>query len=901
MNDISGKSRTSIALLIDWAENMYHIDLINGVRSKAQEFECNLIIYVGGCINSPRKWESPRNVIFDMLSGESISGIVVSSATVGHFSTFEQISKFCNKYVTMPVVSVSVPVEGIPSVVADNKVGFRRLLLHLVKDHHYKRIAFIKGPEGNPDVRERFEVYKSVLSEFGLAIENELVEKGEFIWQSGEEAVMNLIGRKHLQIDAICAANDEMAIGAAEALLKLGLRVPEDIAVTGFDDQDLSRFMSPPLSTVKQPIFEQGQRAVELLLALMAGEKVPLRTLIPTEVTIRESCGCMPELVRKNPAVYSASTSAGPDSHDANPRAESSVSIRKEIGNLVLPGEDRAKLDALLFDGKTGNDDKYFFEAFLEILRRTAIDGSEEPYFQEFIDSLRNIAVKKVSSIQEMAFVSDRLHRASLLVTEVFRNRERYLNTLFGKGVRDFRDLSEEMVSIEEIGDIFHIIAHYMAYIGILGFYFCLYEQDDPGMLSLKPTPLLRLISAISPRGELPIPEAGIVYPTNTLLPREYLPQDRQYTIDVEPLFFGTHHLGLALFEFDTKQGLVQSTMQRMFINSVLKVAVFLKQVQNHSLNLEAQVKARTEALSGANEQLQKLNEEHRKAEAEVKRLNEDLEKRVNERTSELLDANTELKKILRALKNTQAKLVQSEKMAALGGLVAGIAHEINTPIGIGVTATSHLDVSIKELERRFKEGKLKKSDLIEHISANKDTAKMILSNLNRAFDLIRSFKQVAADQTSENKRLFKIKEYINEVLLSLKPQIKKTGHSISIVCPDDLAIESYPGPFSQIITNLVMNSIMHAFDEGTVGEISIAISREDDMIRLVYSDNGKGIKNEHLKKIYEPFFTTKRGRGGTGLGLHLVYDIVVRMLGGTIECESEEGKGTSFTIVFPV
>jgi signal transduction histidine kinase len=188
----------------------------------------------------------------------------------------------------------------------------------------------------------------------------------------------------------------------------------------------------------------------------------------------------------------------------------------------------------------------------------------------------------------------------------------------------------------------------------------------------------------------------------------------------------------------------------------------------------------------------------------------------------------------------------------------------------------------------------------MEHIRASKDTAKMILSNLNRAFDLIRSFKQVAVDQTSEKKRQFKIKEYIDEVLLSLRPQLKKTGHLITIRCPDDLSITGYPGPFSQVITNLVMNSIMHAFDGGVIGEIVIAISKNEDSIHFVFSDNGKGIKKEYLKKIYEPFFTTKRGHGGTGLGLHLVYNIVVNTLGGTIECASVEGKGTTFTIVFP-
>ncbi len=889
MTGKAGRSRTCIALLIDWAENMYHMDLINGVRSKAEENDCNLIIYIGGCINSTRKWESPRNVIYDMVSSKTVSGIVVSSASIGHFSTFGQITDFFSKFSDIPLVSISVPVEGIPSVITDNKSGLRKLLLHLINDHGYERIAFIKGPEGNPDASERFEVYKSVLAERGIAIDDNLIEAGEFVWQSGEEAVHNLVTMKRIYPDAICAANDEMASGAAEALMKLGMRVPEDVAVTGFDDQDLSRYMNPPLTTVRQPIFEEGQLAVERLIALISGEKVQMRTTIGTELKIRESCGCMPEIARKKGAKGHSRVRTKSETTRRDDQAESDapISIREEIGHLVLTKEDRTLLEQALFEDTRGDDKLGFFESFLEVMRRNVIDGSEETYFQDFVDLLRKKAVKKAASVEDFSLVSDRLHRASLIITEIFRNRERYYNTLFGKGTRDFRDLSEELVSIEEMEDIFRIISKYMSYIGIRGCYFSLYEQEVPGTLSSSPAQSLRLVSAITPAGEAAIPESGVVYETRFLIPDEYLPSDRQYTIDVEPLFFGKHQLGLALFEFDTSHGLVQSTMQRMFINSVLKVAVFLKQVQIQTLNLEDQVKVRTEALYKANELLKKLYEDQMRAEAEVKRLNEDLEKRVTERTSELLEAN--------------AKLIQSEKMAALGSLVAGIAHEINTPIGIGVTAASHLEVSLKELDRRYKEGMLKKSDLDDHISSNKDTVRMILSNLNRAFDLIRSFKQVAVDQTSENRRFFIIKEYINEVMLSLKPQLKKTGHKIVVNCPDGLGIESLPGPFSQIITNLVMNSITHAFPDGTVGEIVIAISVEEGRIRLVFSDNGVGIPKEHLKKIYEPFFTTKRGRGGTGLGLHLVYDIVVRRLGGTIECDSEEGKGTTFTITFPV
>lgn len=263
--------------------------------------------------------------------------------------------------------------------------------------------------------------------------------------------------------------------------------------------------------------------------------------------------------------------------------------------------------------------------------------------------------------------------------------------------------------------------------------------------------------------------------------------------------------------------------------------------------------------------------------------------------------ANSELKKTLQTLQQTQEQLIQSEKMVSLGGLVAGVAHEVNTPIGVSITAASYLEERSRELKELFESGKLKRSDMEKYIETSTDTIKILMLNLQRASNLISSFKQIAVDQSVEEKRNFNIKEYVNEVLLSLNPKLKKTKHVVSVQCPDDLEIYSYPGALSQIITNLVVNSLVHAFDEDDEGNISINIYTDSDVVNIIYSDDGKGIDNGDLGKIFDPFFTTKRGQGGTGLGLNIVYNIVTQEYGGNIKCISEPGKGTTFIIKFPL
>jgi signal transduction histidine kinase len=242
-----------------------------------------------------------------------------------------------------------------------------------------------------------------------------------------------------------------------------------------------------------------------------------------------------------------------------------------------------------------------------------------------------------------------------------------------------------------------------------------------------------------------------------------------------------------------------------------------------------------------------------------------------------------------------------SEKLAALGGLVAGVAHEINTPVGVALSATSTMAEKNRILSDMFAKGEMKRSDLTEYLESTREGVEMSLLNLNRASDLIRSFKMVAADQVSESRRSFNVREYVGQVLLSLRPKLKKTAHRVEVVCADDLVIESYPGAFSQILTNFIVNSLTHAYDAGQVGLIRIEISKCDGMLNLTYSDDGRGIAPEMQDRIFEPFYTTARAKGSTGLGLHIVFNIVTGTLGGTVTCCSAPGEGTTFQVRMPV
>jgi signal transduction histidine kinase len=267
----------------------------------------------------------------------------------------------------------------------------------------------------------------------------------------------------------------------------------------------------------------------------------------------------------------------------------------------------------------------------------------------------------------------------------------------------------------------------------------------------------------------------------------------------------------------------------------------------------------------------------------------------------ELRRARDAAEAALRNLQQTQNFLIEAEKLAALGRLVAGVAHEINTPVGTCLTVASALELKTAAFAVDVAQGDLKRSRWNEFLGSSREASSQLVANLNHAAELVQSFKQVATDRNYANQRIFDLAELTDQIAMSLRPGLGGQNLALNVQCQSNLTMDSYPGPYGQMLTNLFLNSVAHAFPDGSGGIVDIRVRASgNDNVEVVFSDDGCGMNLDVKRQAFDPFFTTRRDQGSTGLGLHIVHNIVTNCLGGRLKLDSEPGEGTKIRIILP-
>ena len=572
------KRRGRIGFLVDSIEESYQSSVLAGVLDAGRAADVDVLVFCGGVLASPEAGVEQRNAVYDLVDPHGVDGVVVMAGAIGNVVGAAAMRDLCATFRPLPVVSIAAALPGVPSVIVDDDAGMRDAVTHAVEVHGRRNFAFIRGPEANQEAERRYRVYCEVLQEHGLRAAPERVVRGAFDRASGAASIATLFDERRIEVDAIVAASDEMAIGALQALLARGVHVPEELAVIGFDDVEAARFCFPPLTTVRQPLFRQGRVAAELLIGELRGERAPERVVLHTELVKRRSCGCGPSADRE---LSDPPRSARPATLFDDPRGEIAADVASAFGPGASPADARAcarVVSALAGELRGASGD--FLRTLEEALRARLESGDPIGPWQEALGVLRRGALRSVDP-GARALVEDFVHTARALAGRYAELAQADQRARTEAVARVLTETSGALATSFDRSALVTNLSRHLPRLGIDRAYVAVYRDHGGGGAGNRKPRTSRLLFAVDP--DRPEPVAASSYPSKWLVPEGTLPEERRDYV-VQPLFFGHESIGVVLFEIGPRKGGIYETLRDQ-ISAALKGNELVERVVEHDRN----------------------------------------------------------------------------------------------------------------------------------------------------------------------------------------------------------------------------------------------------------------------------------------------------------------------------
>jgi putative nucleotidyltransferase with HDIG domain len=545
MKSRNPRPRKTIGVLIDWTVDPYQQIFLGGIMDLASQKGVHCIVFEGGGVGSPSDYETQRNGIYRLASGEVVDGLVVLAASIAHFAGTEDTQSFCEQFRPLPLVTVSMEADGATPVLVDNRPGMRELLHHLIQRHGYRRFGFLKGRIGNQDAADRFRVFQDVLDASRIPIDPRFILQGDFTFQSGIEAAREAMRRGIGEIDVLVAANDNMAMGAMQEFIRRGVQIPSQIAITGFDDIDSGDYLSPPLTTVRLPIYEQGWTAAKILLDKLDGKDVPDKAYVPTKLVIRESCRCVSgslpkKITHRRPRTVSRSVK--------NERE----AVRNRMREITLALVDRRTdidpekvvraLEHAYWRGRSG-DPKEFLEAFQEAFYRPIRHSIDYFTFRRMLLDLWNRRSRSSPRNRHMAAVENLYFQAlSQMGQKIVEQESDRLTELLLESHK--LEVIRELLFTLNLEEQMDILGRRIPDMGIDTCYISLYGSNAP-----DPEGNSTCILGIRGRKRISSAAKAAEFPSKRLVPDNFLSEHRQHMVIVEAM----KEFGFIVFETGAK------------------------------------------------------------------------------------------------------------------------------------------------------------------------------------------------------------------------------------------------------------------------------------------------------------------------------------------------------------
>lgn len=607
--------RPTIGFLVHSITDAHGSALWAGVLDAARAHDANLICFEGNYL-SPAD-ESQGNIIYRLASAENLDGLVFSSATLAMHVSADNMQRFGEKYRPLPRVSLGLPLRGIPSLTVENYQGMREVISHLIEAHSIRRIAFISGPEGHPESKIRYEAYVDVLAEHNLPLDLALVSQPtEWNEASGRKALAVLIDERGLQpgIDfrAVAASNDETAIGVLTELETRGFHVPEDVAVTGFDGFEKGEYCTPPLTSVRQPVYDQTHLAVDMVLTQLRGEDVPHQKNMPTELIVRQSCGC------PNPMVAQAAVDAAVQPHrKVNPSEPLSAIL--EIYNDQIQTEmvkaagtafddlDPVWLKLLLIafsDNVMESSSNAFVSVLDRAIRQTVMVNGEVKMWQNVLSAHRRQVLPYLSEKEHLLRAENLWQQSRVMVAEATYRFRAYQEAQASQQAGILRRIGETLITTFDLNESIEALTNGLPKLGIPGCYLALYDFPE------QPEKWSNLIFAYNESGQVDVPRGGFRFPSLQLIPQTLQRAQQRLSAVIAPLYFREQQLGFVLFETGAADGTIYESLRGQ-LSSMLQGTLLMQQVQQHTAQLDTIV---TETLATSEEMRVTITETSRQA-----------------------------------------------------------------------------------------------------------------------------------------------------------------------------------------------------------------------------------------------------------------------------------------------
>lgn len=566
----------------------------------AERHDVNLICFPGGRLQAADSFEFQRNAIFDLASNQSLNGLITWSSSLGGVLGPADIKSFHQRYQTLPMVSLAQFMEGMPTVSVDSYLGMRALLTHLIEEHGFKRLAFIRGPEEHYYAQERYRAYLDSLQACGGSLDPDLVTR-PLPWEAGAEAIAILLDERGLipgkDFDAVVAVSDMMAIWAMKTLQARGFEVPKDVAVTGFNNSREERLSTPPLTTVDLPFGEQGSKAMEVLLQQLAGESVPALITLPSKLIVRQSCGCPSKaiaLATLMPADRAEKESGEKKLEDVRAgcvaEMETATGLHSEDGHATFESIFNAFIDS--FQSPSLSFLSILYNALQDITRADL----DVVHWQNMISVLRRWALQY---LPDADLVEILISQSRVVVEEAVQRAQAYSQWRADREAEVLRETNRALLTTFDVNQLTDVLAERLPALEIPSVYLVTYEEPTDAEVP----EYARLILAYCDHERASLERPGLRFSTDQIIPREFLPSNRRYSLVVEPLYFQDKSLGYVVFETGPHDGNTYELL-RSNLSSALQGAMLFQEIQQARLDAEKADRIKTRLLANVSHEM---------------------------------------------------------------------------------------------------------------------------------------------------------------------------------------------------------------------------------------------------------------------------------------------------------